>query len=143
MANVFDTAKYILETHGKISAMKLQKLCYYCQAWSLVWDDEPLFPENFEAWVSGPVCKELYDVTKDIFKVHAYDIHGNPDNLSDNQKNNINIVLEHYSQRNSQWSCDLSRMEEPFILARKGLAPHELCHNIISLADMAEYYCAL
>ena len=27
MANVFDTAKYILERYGSMSAMKLQKLC--------------------------------------------------------------------------------------------------------------------
>lgn len=26
--------------------MKLQKLCYYAQAWSLVWDDAPLFAED-------------------------------------------------------------------------------------------------
>lgn len=43
MANVFDTAKYILEFRGKMSTMKLQKLCYYSQAWALVWDDAPLF----------------------------------------------------------------------------------------------------
>ena len=43
MANVFDTAKYILEQSGPMSAMKLQKLCYYSQVWSLVWDDAPLF----------------------------------------------------------------------------------------------------
>lgn len=47
MANVFDTAKYILEKSGKMSTMKLQKLCYYSQAWALVWDDAPLFDEDF------------------------------------------------------------------------------------------------
>ena len=46
MANVFDIAKYILEYAGPMSTMKLQKLCYYSQAWSLVWDDEELFPEE-------------------------------------------------------------------------------------------------
>lgn len=39
MATVFDTAKYILEKRGAMSTMKLQKLCYYAQAWSLVWYD--------------------------------------------------------------------------------------------------------
>lgn len=36
MAIIFDTARYILEKEGQMSTMKLQKLCYYCQAWSLV-----------------------------------------------------------------------------------------------------------
>ena len=52
MANVFDTAKYILEQSGSMSTMKLQKLCYYSQAWSLVWDDSPLFDEDFQAWAN-------------------------------------------------------------------------------------------
>ena len=40
--------------------MKLQKLVYYCQAWSLAWDDKPLFDEDFEAWANHPVCPELF-----------------------------------------------------------------------------------
>ena len=43
MATVFDVARYILEKYGPLSAMKLQKMVYYSQAWSLVWDDAPLF----------------------------------------------------------------------------------------------------
>ena len=31
-----DVAQYILEKLGAMPAMKLQKLCYYSQAWSLV-----------------------------------------------------------------------------------------------------------
>ena len=64
MSNVFDTATYILEKLGPMSTMKLQKLCYYSQAWSLVWDEEPLFPEEFEAWANGPVCSELFHKTQ-------------------------------------------------------------------------------
>ena len=55
MATVFDAAKFILERKGQMSTMKLQKLCYYAQVWSLVWDDYPLFDEDFEAWANGPV----------------------------------------------------------------------------------------
>ena len=40
--------------------MKLQKLVYYCQAWSLVWDDMPLFESRIEAWANGPVVLDLY-----------------------------------------------------------------------------------
>ena len=37
---VFDVAAYILEKIGSMTTMKLQKLVYYSQAWSLVWDGE-------------------------------------------------------------------------------------------------------
>lgn len=52
VTTVFDTAKYVLECKGTLSTMKLQKLCYYSQAWSLVWDNAPLFEEDFEAWLT-------------------------------------------------------------------------------------------
>ena len=55
-----DVAAYILKKCGNMSHMKLQKLMYYAQAWSLVWDEEPLFPERIEAWVNGPVVRPLY-----------------------------------------------------------------------------------
>ena len=69
MASVFDVAKYILENCGTMSTMKLQKLCYYSQAWSLVWDDTPLFEEDFHAWANGPVCKELFFYTQGQYSV--------------------------------------------------------------------------
>ena len=56
MASVFDAAKYILEKMNTISAWKLQKLCYYAQAWALAWTGEPLFQEDFEAWAAGVPC---------------------------------------------------------------------------------------
>ena len=131
LANVFDVAKYILETRGKMSTMKLQKLCYYCQAWSLVWDDAELFPEEFQAWANGPVCRELYDITKGIFSVNANDEPGSSDNLSDNQKDTINIVLEHYAPHDAQWLSQLTHLEAPW---REG------SDRIISKESMSIYY---
>ena len=59
MASVFDVAAYILERQGPMTTWKLQKLVYYSQAWSLVWDDDVLFPEEIEACANGPVVREL------------------------------------------------------------------------------------
>ena len=69
---VFDVAAYILANQPKsrpITAWKLQKLVYYCQAWSLVWDEQPLFKEKILAWANGPVVKELYEQHKEQFYV--------------------------------------------------------------------------
>src|SRR5258708_570857 len=61
MATVHDVAAYILGKCGPMTAMKLQKLVYYSQAWGLVWDERPLFAEQIEAWANGPVVRDLYD----------------------------------------------------------------------------------
>ena len=68
MASVFDVAKYILNKKGRMSPMKLQKLVYYSQCWSLAWDDKPLFNNRIEAWANGPVVRDLYTFhrSKDI-----------------------------------------------------------------------------
>lgn len=140
MANVFDTAKYILETFGKMSTMKLQKLCYYSQAWALVWDDAPLFNEDFQAWANGPVCPELFFKTKGKYSTEADDEDGGEGDLNADQKDTIDKVLEHYGNHDAQWLSQLTHMEDPWIKARQGLPSGAGCSNIITKESMAEYY---
>lgn len=140
MANVFDTAKYILEKTGTMSTMKLQKLCYYSQAWSLVWDDAPLFEEEFQAWANGPICSELFYKTKGKYSVNAEDENGGENNLSDNQKDTIDKVVEYYGKHNAQWLSQLTHMEDPWIKAREGMPIGAGCDNIITKESMAMYY---
>lgn len=140
MANVFDVAKYILEKMGTMSTMKLQKLCYYAQVWSLVWDDTPLFKEEFEAWANGPVCRELFFKTKGQFSVSAEDENGGEGNLTDNERDTIDRVLEHYGEHNAQWLSQLTHMEDPWNEARKGVPTGAGCERIITKESMALYY---
>lgn len=140
MANVFDTAKYILEKSGTMSTMKLQKLCYYSQAWALVWDDSPLFNEDFQAWANGPVCPELFFKTKGKYSVSAKDETGGEENLTDDQKDTIDKVLEHYGIHDAQWLSQLTHMEDPWMKAREGVPSGMGCNNIITKESMELYY---
>lgn len=140
MANIFDVAKYILEKKGTMSTMKLQKLCYYSQAWSLVWDDEPLFEDDFEAWANGPVCREMFLKTQGKYSASADDETGGMGDLTDNQKDTIDKVLEHYGEHNAQWLSQLTHMEDPWNEARNGIAVGEKCNQVITKDSMALYY---
>lgn len=140
MANVFDTAKYILDKCGTMSTMKLQKLCYYAQAWSLVWDDAPLFDEDFQAWANGPVCSKLFFKTQGKYSVKAEDETGGEGNLSAEQKDTIDKVVEHYGDHDAQWLSQLTHMEDPWIQARAGVPTGAGCENIITKESMAIYY---
>lgn len=142
MVSVFDVASYILTKTGSMTAMKLQKLVYYSQAWSLVWDDEPLFREPIQAWVNGPVVPDLYKAHKGQYLVESLK-KGNPDALTDNQKDTVDSVLKHYGAKSSQWLSDLTHMEDPWKLAREGLDDGDRCEQEISHASMAEYYSGL
>ena len=140
MANVFDTARYILEQSGSMSTMKLQKLCYYSQAWALVWDDSPLFQEEFQAWANGLVCPELFFKTKGSYSVNASDETGGIGDLSEEQKDTINRVLDYYGKHDAQWLSQLTHMEEPWIKAREGVPSGAGCNQIITKESMALYY---
>lgn len=140
MANVFDVATYILGKCGTMSTMKLQKLCYYCQAWSLVWDDVPLFEEEFCAWANGPVCKELFFRTQGKFSVNASDENGDVTKISKAGVETIDRVLDYYAPHDAQWLSQLTHLEAPWKRARKGVPPGVGCDNIITKESMAEYY---
>lgn len=138
MANVFDVATYILEKKGRLSTMKLQKLCYYAQVWSLVWDDEPLFEEEFHAWENGPVCRELFNKTKGSFSVESKDEEGDSSKITKEQKKTIDKVLAHYGKHDAQWLSSLTHIEEPWKNARANFANNR--SDIITKESMAMYY---
>ncbi len=139
---VFDVAAYILVKMGKMTSMKLQKLVYYSQAWSLVWDEKPLYEENIEAWSNGPVVRELFDYHRGMYEISEIPI-GNPRLLDQEQRDTVDAVLEYYGNRPAQWLIDLSHMEDPWIQARKGLPPLERGNRVIPLDAMAHYYSSL
>jgi uncharacterized phage-associated protein len=72
MLTCHNVAEYLLsqvddDAGDLISNLKLQKLVYYSQGFSLALNDEPIFAEDIEAWMHGPVVPDLY---------HAYKGHG-------------------------------------------------------------------
>lgn len=139
--SVFDVARFILRRLGPVSAMKLHKLLYYCQAWSLVWTDRTLFKARIEAWVSGPVIPEVFRVHRGEYLVNALHLQkGDARTLSGDQRETVRRVLEYYGDKDSQWLSDLTHMEEPWRRAREGFADSERGNQEISLASMIEYY---
>jgi len=142
MASVHDVAKYLLNTHGSMSAMRLQKLLYYSQAWSLVWEERPLFDEPIEAWANGPVVPAIYAEHKGKFSISQWP-HGNLRNVDPLARETIDIVFEHYKKYNTQQLSDLTHAETPWREARRGIPDGERGSQIISQASMAEYYSSL
>jgi len=137
MPSVFDTAQYLLEQHGPMTTMKLQKLVYYSQVWSVVWDDDCLFPEHIQAWRNGPIVRELWESTRGNFRIESIET-GISDNLTPQNKDTVEKVLEFYGNKNAQWLSDLTHMEKPWDEAfTQGQ------NTTISLETISEYYSTL
>ena len=138
--SVFDVANYILDKKGFMTAMKIQKLVYYSQAWSLVWDEEELYQEEIQAWANGPVVKDLYIAHRGEFRIRRQFDDGDKNKLSPRQQSNVDKVLDFYGNKSSQWLSDLTHNELPWIISRNGLAASERGDKEITTSSMAEYY---
>lgn len=106
----------------------------------MVWDDEPLFEEDFQAWANGPVCPELFRASQGQFSVTAAELQGDPSKLTDSQRGTVDKVLDYYGNKNAQWLSQLTHMEEPWRKARKGLPADAYSHAVITKESMAMYY---
>lgn len=72
MYPALDVARYFIAmTDGDsgegLTNLKLQKLLYYAQGTHLALTGTPLFPEDVEAWLHGPVVPQVYQ----RFKPHG------------------------------------------------------------------------
>lgn len=149
MKSVLDVASYFLcrldrEAGDTISTLKLQKLIYYAQAWSLVFRNQPLFYQDIEAWVHGPVVREVWNEYQD----YKYRDIPEPVGFSDIEFEEDEIeVLEEvwmvYGELSAKHLEELTHSENPWIQARKGLEPAEKSTNIISHEQIKNYYASL
>lgn len=142
MVSCFEVANYFIwlaqETGSFVSNLKLQKLVYYAQAWHLAIHGTPLFSEDFQAWVHGPVIPELYQKYKSF--------RWQPITVDVTLQLPPTLIKFLESVSDEYFSCDgyeLERMthsEAPWILARGGIAADVAATNQIEKTWMKEFY---
>ncbi|QMV18847.1 DUF4065 domain-containing protein [Granulicella sp. 5B5] len=142
MARVHDVAAYIIAKLRSVDAMKLQKLLYYSQAWSLVWDEKPLFSPKIEAWANGPVVRKVFKTYQGKYKISCA-LEGDKSALTKNERETVDAVLRFYGDRDGFYLSELTHKERPWIDARKGIAPGEKSDKEITKAAMRDYYGSL
>ena len=141
-ASVLEVARYLLRRTGPVSRWKLQKLCYYAQAWQIAWTERELFPEDFEAWSNGPVCRKLYGEYQEQWMVEPED-NANEISLTEDERETIDLVLEHYGNLGA-YDLELQVCSEPpWREARKRMYLGEEPSAVISKERMGEYYGSL
>jgi uncharacterized phage-associated protein len=150
MATVNQVCDYIIlmcRSGGeRLNVLKLQKLLYYVQAWSLAFSGKPLFDGKFQAWVHGPVNREIYARfagTKTLYSaIDESDITPNfdPNVISPEDRLHIDNVLEVYAPLSGSDLEAQAHGEEPWIDARKGCRPTQRCENELNEGLMAEFY---
>ncbi len=143
MTSCFDVANYFLETAKEtgsfISNLKLQKLVYYAQAWHLAIYGDPLFTEDFQSWVHGPVIPELYQKYKS-FGWKPVIVDESDVTLSNDFETFLDEVAEEYFACDAYELEQMTHAEQPWITARNGLPPDAASTALIEKEWMKEYY---
>lgn len=142
-----DIANYFIGfanmTGDYVTNLKLQKLVYYAQAWYLANFGKPLFEEDFEAWVHGPVIPSLYRKYK---KYGSSPIIEDIDLTKIKSKFNADVVLlldeviKVYMPAGGYQLEQMTHVESPWIKARGKTLPDAKSEKVISKRSMKLYY---
>jgi len=128
-----------------LTHLRLQKLLYYVQGWSVALRGQPMFADAIEAWVYGPVVVPVYHQMKK-FGARAFVIpdETNPPDfdatLTAADQEFIRGVWDEYKVYSALKLRDMTHHEEPWQNARKGYGPTERSSAPITPDAMKAYF---
>lgn len=146
MAQVIDVAKYLIKksrpgTLENITNLKLQKLLYYSQGFHLAINHEPLFNEEIQAWVHGPVIPEIYNEFKNYsYREITQRYVNNEIDLSQKEMKLLDDVWEIFKSYTGKDLEEMTHKEAPWLTARDGLNSLDYCSKEISQDAIREYF---
>lgn len=127
------------EAGDPISNLKLQKLLYYIQGWTMALQGRPAFSERLEAWVHGPVQPAVYGNYKSNRWNPIYQEVSTPV-LEEEFEELVIEVLKVYGP-DSAYELELrTHSEPPWIIARRGLAADEPSTSTITQESIKAYF---
>lgn len=137
---------YIFKQMDEVTPLMLQKLLYYAQAVFMINNNgHALFEEDCQAWVHGPVYRDVYELFSNfkynpiedfrfaVMRDKAYE-------LAENETEAINLVLSTfgiYGGKTLEW---ITHKETPWKDARRGYAEDEHSQVIIEKNAIRAYF---
>jgi putative zinc finger/helix-turn-helix YgiT family protein len=131
--------KYLIGKCVDITPLALQKLLYYVQGFHIVFQNEPMFEEECEAWVHGPVFRTVYFEYRDCgYRTILQDIDMNEIEkaLTEREKELIDSIIGSFGCYSGSVLEAMTHSEIPWIETRNGLERDEKSDRPIDLALM-------
>ena len=141
--NAIDIAKKMIfmaqedEANGGecLTNLKLQKLLYYQQGYHLAAFDTPLFEENVEAWMYGPVVPKVYSAYSEFGAQSLPVESGNPLTLNEEEEVLFSQVFDAYRDFSAIGLMNKTHQEKPW----KDALPHDK-GTVIPLESMKSFF---
>ena len=118
-----------------LTNLKLQKLLYYQQGYHLAAFGTPLFDENVESWMYGPVVPTVYDAFSEFGAHTLPSEEKNPITLADDEEELFLQVYEAYRDFSAIGLMNKTHQEKPWLEA----LPHDK-GTVISQKSMEMYF---
>lgn len=116
-----------------MSNMKLQKMLYYEQGFHIAYFDSPLFEEDIEAWMYGPVVPSVYEYFKGNGS-SGLEPFGDEISLTDVEEALFNEVFRVYGAFSASGLMNMTHNESPWISTKTGVG------NIISIDKLNKFF---
>ncbi len=136
---------YLFVRLEEITPLALQKLLYFCQGISCVLNEKPLFSEQCQAWVHGPVFPEVYELFRN-FKYNPIEdkrfiaFAAVESELTEDERKIIDLVVATFGKYGGKMLEKITHAEKPWQIAREGCAVDTPSQNQITLSSIREYY---
>jgi uncharacterized phage-associated protein len=150
MATALDVARLFIQLAAaedeaeRLTQMRLHKLLYYAQGWSLALRNTKLFDERIEAWAHGPVVRDLYPkfAKWDDSPIASESILP-PEKIIPEEYELIGSTWEAYKGYTAAGLRAKTHSEPPWVKARGGCGPSVKCENEVRVEDMNDYFRSL
>ena len=127
-------AKACPDCGDEITNLKLQKMLYYMQGFHLACFDDPLFCDEIEAWMYGPVVPLVYDIYKIYGSSGIPCPEGEIITLSPEEEDIFDQVYDAYGQFSALKLMEMTHSEEPWKSTPVGIG------NVISKEKIKKYF---
>ena len=145
-SKIYIVSNYIINKMDDITPLILQKILYFIQGFSNHFIKYNIFDSDCEAWVNGPVYREIYD-SYSRFQ-YKYIEESNIKNvkksftkyLTFDEINLIDAIIKNFGCYSSDILMQMTHLTEPWIKNRQGLKFDEISNNSINIQEINEYF---
>lgn len=144
ISKVDEVIGYLLFRCGDITPLALQKVLYYIQGFYYAFMDKFLFVDDCEAWVHGPVYREIYN------RYSSYRFDPTESNeefdvsvFTNGEKGIIDSVIQHFCCYSGKILEEFTHAELPWLKTRGDLSAGAHANDLISKEVIGDYFTAV
>lgn len=136
--------RYMLTKAVEITPLALQKLLYYAQAFFHTLYNEPLFPDDCQAWALGPVYPDIYYRYKDYgynpIEKSLPEDENDFSELTTRELSFLDAIVDIFGMYSGQVLSKITHNEQPWIEARGSLLPSDRSVTVIKRDTIDAYF---